>query len=201
MKMTDILKITPDDANKMSTQELYDAVWDLSRAVNKMRSGLIRAGMEPVSLQTLERKGGRLSVMQLDSQGKSTGVPKNRNELYKELMRGLQFYKAADSSVTKQKAIMKDIEKRYNTKFSSLKEYSDFWAAVRKIDEIASTTGSYMESDDEVSVALDMDNFDSVNISEITDKITKIYRSKLDEKENKMRELKRHRSKMFSGNN
>lgn len=200
MKMTDILKITPDEANKMSTQELYDAVWDLSRAVNKMRSGLIRAGMEPVSLKALERKGGRLSVMQLDSQGKSTGVPKNRNELIRELMRGLQFYKAGDSSVTKQKAIMKDIEKRYNTKFSSLKEYSDFWAAVRKIGEIAEST-SRIESDDVVSLALEMDNYDSVNISEITDKITKIYKSNLDEKERKMRELKLHRSKMFSGNN
>ena len=200
MKMTDILKITPDEADKMSTQELYDAVWDLSRAVNKMRSGLIRAGMEPVSLKTLERKGGRLSVMQLDSQGKSTGVPKNRNELIRELMRGLQFYKAGDSSVTKQKAIMKDIEKRYNTKFSSLKEYSDFWSAVRKIGEIADSP-SRIESDDVVSIALEMDNYDSVNISEITDKITKIYKSNLDEKERKMRELKQHRSKMFSGNN
>lgn len=200
MKMTDILKITPDEANKMSNQELYDAVWDLSRAVNKMRSGLIRAGMEPVSLKALERKGGRLSVMQLDSQGKSTGVPKNRNELIRELMRGLQFYKAGDSSVTKQKAIMKYIEKRYNTKFSSLKEYSDFWSAVRKIGEIAESP-SRIESDDVVSLALEMDNYDSVNISEITDKITKIYKSNLDEKERKMRELKQRRSKMFSGNN
>lgn len=198
--MVDILKITPDEANKMTTQELYDAVWDLSRAVNKMRAGLLKAGIEPVSLQALERKGGRLSVMQLDPNGKSTGVPKNRNELYRELMRGLQFYKASDSSVTKQKAIMKDIEKRYHTKFASLKEYSDFWTAVRKIDEIASTTGSYMESDDVVSVALDMDDFDSINISEITDRLRNIYRSKLDEKETRMRELTQRRSKMFSGN-
>lgn len=199
MKIADILKITPDDANKMSTQELYDAVWDLSRSVNKMRSGLIRVNMDPLSLQRLERTGGRLSVMELDSEGKSTGVVKTRNELLSELMRGLRFYRADDSSISKQKKIMKSIEQRYHKKFDNIQQYAYFWEAVRKIHEIAGTIAGTFESDTEVNVALEMD-YKNINYSDVTTRLKQLYRETLDKREEAYQRLTKSPSRMFSAN-
>lgn len=200
MKIADILKITPEDANKMSTQELYDAVWDLSRSVNKMRSGLIREGLDTLSLQRLEKKGGRLSVMELDSEGKSTGVVKTRNELLSELMRGLRFYRADDSSISKQKKIMKSIERRYHKKFDNIQQYADFWTAVRKIHEIAGTIAGTFESDTEVNVALEMDDYKNINYSDITTELKELYRETLDKREETYQRLTKSSSRMFSAN-
>lgn len=198
MKIADILKITPEDANKMSTQELYDAVWDLSRSVNKMRSGLIREGMDPLSLQRLEKTGGRLSVMELDSEGKSTGVVKTRNKLLSELMRGLRFYRADDSSLTKQKAIMKAVGKDLKTTFDSLQQFSNFWESVRKIHEIAQLK-TYYESEEEITYTSLID-YENIDIDRITYELDQLYQRKLGSYNMLSSDLEKKASRMFSAN-
>lgn len=198
MKIADILKITPEDANKMNTQELYDAVWDLSRSVNKMRSGLIREGMDPLSLQRLEKTGGRLSVMELDSEGKSTGVVKTRNKLLSELMRGLRFYRADDSSLTKQKAIMKAVGKDLKTTFDSLQQFSNFWESVRKIHEIAQLK-TYYESEEEITYTSLID-YENIDIDRITYELDQLYQRKLGSYNMLSSDLEKKASRMFSAN-
>lgn len=198
MKIADILKITPEDANKMSTQELYDAVWDLSRSVNKMRSGLIREGLDALSLQRLEKTGGRLSVMELDSEGKSTGVVKTRNKLLSELMRGLRFYRADDSSLTKQKAIMKAVGKDLKTTFDSLQQFSNFWESVRKIHEIAQLK-TYYESEEEITYTSLID-YENLDIDRITYELDQLYQRKLGSYNMLSSDLEKKASRMFSAN-
>lgn len=179
MRISDIMAISPQEANNMTTDELYIAVLDLSRSVNKMYNNLRSSDFSNVSsVQRLERTGGRLSVMQTDSTGQSTGVEKTRNELLHELRRGQQFYKSGDSSVSKMRANMKATASRLSNltnskiRFKSDKEFTDFWHAVNRVMEMSNlVNGAILSSDQVQETVINMgqsERYDKINIETVT---------------------------------
>lgn len=208
MKIDDILKITPEEAKKMTTKELYDVVWDLSRSVNKMRANLIKNDFKPLSLIGLENEGykgvgmlrahtyddpvlespGRMSVMKLDVHGKSTGVPKTRNELLHEFTRGINFYTSSDSSISKQKTLMKEFEKTHNIKFKNVYEYRDFWRAVDKARTIAATEAIEYDYNQAIDSAIEtLTENKVISASDIIETLNKIQREEFEKREAKIR--------------
>lgn len=219
MKFSEAISVTMEQANKMSTSELREVVEALAPVINNTRNALISHGLHPASLEGFENKGfanndfirdtsidpfkqspGRMSINKLDSRGKSTGVPKNRNELLKEVSRGLRFYNASDSSVGKQRKIMRDVEKQYNTKFKSLKQYSDFWNAVRRVADIANTSAVGFESEEIIEETIDIGINPDIDIDEITERLKKAYETKINAMTTVRDMYMQGSSGMFSGN-
>ena len=219
MKFSDAIQVTMSQANKMSTSELREVVEALAPVINNTRNALISHGLHPSSLEGFENKGfanndfirdtsidpykqspGRMSINKLDSRGKSTGVPKNREELLKEVSRGLRFYNASDSSVGKQRKIMRDVEKQYNTKFKSLKQYSDFWNAVRRVAEIANMSAIGFESEEIIEEVIDMNISPDTDIDDIMEFLRNAYETKMDAMTAAKNKYMQGASGMFSGN-
>lgn len=219
MKFSEAINVTMEQANKMSTSELREVVAALAPVINNTRNALISHGLHPSSLEGFENKGfanndfirdtsvdpykqspGRMSINKLDSRGKSTGVPKNREELLKEVSRGLRFYNASDSSVGKQRKIMRDVEKQYNTKFKSLKQYSDFWNTVRRVAEIANMSAKGFESEEIIEEVIDMNISSDADMNDIIELLNKAYETKMDAMTAARDMYMQGASGMFSGN-
>lgn len=219
MKFSEAINVTMEQANKMSTSELREVVSALAPVINNTRNALISHGLHPASLEGFENKGfrnngfirdwnvdpfkqspGRMSINKLDSRGKSTGVPKNRDELLKEVSRGLRFYNASDSSVGKQRKVMRDVEKQYNTKFKSLKQYSDFWNTVRRVTDIANMSAIGFESEEIIEEVIDMNISPDADIDDITKFLRNAYETKMDAMSRVKDMYMQGSSGIFSGN-
>lgn len=219
MKFSEAIQVTMSQANKMSTSELREVVEALAPVINNTRNALISHGLHPASLEGFENKGfanngfirdwnvdpfkqspGRMSINKLDARGKSTGVPKNRNELLNEVSRGLHFYNAYDSSVGKQKKIMRDVEKQYGIKFYTLKRYSDFWGLVRKLAMIANQRAIGVESE-EIIEEIFLEKVDAdISYEEAYDLLRRAYETKMDTMTAERNKYMQGASGMFSGN-
>ena len=219
MKFSEAINVTMEQANKMSTSELREVVAALAPVINNTRNALISNKLYPMSLQGFENQGfkvngfvrdtnqdpakrsaGRMSINKLDPLGRSTGVPKNRNELLKEVSRGLRFYNAEDSSLGKQKKIMRDVGKQYNIKFKSLKQYSDFWNAVRRVADIANMSSVGFESEEIIEETIDIGINPDIDIDEITERLKNAYETKINSMTTARDMYMQGASGMFSGN-
>lgn len=219
MKFSEAINVTMEQANKMSTSELREVVSALAPVINNTRNALISNKLYPMSLQGFENQGfkvngfvrdtnqdpakrsaGRMSINKLDPLGRSTGVPKNRNELLKEVSRGLRFYNAEDSSLGKQKKIMRNVGKQYNIKFKSLKQYSDFWNAVRRVADIANTSAVGFESEEIIEEVIDMNISPDTDVDDIMELLNKAYETKMDAMTAAKNMYMQGSSGMFSGN-
>lgn len=220
MKFSEAINVTMSQANKMSTSELREVVEALAPVINNTRNALISHRLHPASLERFENKGfrnngfirysnvdpfkqspGRMSINKLDYRGKSTGVPKNRNELLEEVSRGLRFYNASDSSVGKQKKLMRNVEKQYGIKFYTLKRYSDFWGLVRELAMIANQRAIGVESE-EIIEEIFVEKVDTgISYEEAYDLLRRAYESKMyDWEMKKYNMFNEGPSGMFSGN-
>lgn len=189
MKIQQIMAISPEKAKNMSTDELYVAVLDLSRSVNKMYNNMKNSPFANVlSVQRLERTGGRLSVMQTDSQGKSTGVPKTRNQLLHELSRGQRYYRSGDSSMTKMNRNIKTTEAQFkskygqNFKFKNPQQFTDFWRAFNRAAETMRLESSLLYDSDQIiesmfEMSVYNQNFNTFNMDVLIAKLTLEYLS------------------------
>lgn len=219
MKFSEAINVTMEQANKMSTSELREVVAALAPVINNTRNALISHGLNPSSLEGFENKGfsnngyirdrsvdpfkqspGRMSINKLDARGKSTGVPKNRNELLNEVSRGLHFYNASDSSVGKQRKIMRDVEKKYNTKFKNMKQYSDFWNMVRRVGEVANMSAVGFESEEIIEEAIDIGVNPDISFEDIMDRLRRAYETKMDAMTAAKNMYMQGSSGIFSGN-
>lgn len=219
MKFSEAIQVTMEQANKMSTSELREVVSALAPVINNTRNALISNKLYPMSLQGFENQGfkangfkrdtnqdpakrsaGRMSINKLDPLGRSTGVPKNRNELLKEVSRGLRFYNAEDSSLGKQRKIMKEVGKIYNIRFNSLRTYSEFWNEVRRVDSLANKNAVGFESEEIIEETVIHNVKSTLDDEKIVDFLKEAYETKLKNMRLVRDSYSQGASGIFSGN-
>lgn len=225
VKLSDVVNKTPDQMRNMTRDELFLSVLALSRSVNRAYNDMLRSPYADVSsVRALERTGGRLSVMEQDASGKSTGVVKDRNQLLHELKRGLRYYKSQTSSVSKMNQIMRTTEQRLSTqfgrkvKFESLykdgqritpqERFADFWSLFDRLMERQQLSGFVFDSGEAQEFAYDLIENGTLPqdvdaIEETINRMRGIYEER-ELEETRKREERRARyggpSQVFSGN-
>lgn len=128
-----LLKLSPIDVNKMTEQELRQAVSVLASAANKR---LKRLANKPMGTSSPAYQSAQKRAYIGSAGGKFGTAGKNRNQLLNEFKSAKNFLEAKTSSVTGWTKYRSDVAKKIGGSFSSEEQEKEFWKNYRKLDEL-----------------------------------------------------------------
>ena len=137
MNINEISNLRLSQMNKMTDDELVEAVKTIGRYVNRSYNNIKYSGFkESTDTRKLDKSGGKITSIY------DTNQVKSRDDLKKEIQRAQVYVQGSGSTLTKLRAQKHTVEQRLNPdhkkgmKFKNDAQYKLFWEVYNKVEEL-----------------------------------------------------------------